>query len=521
MKEIAQKANEREENYVQSVKSTSNNGRGDDLSASRPESRSVTAVLVAEPQVKVTGKPEPRVITTEADLVALVDEVCKFPAVAINLEIHGGTAFDGEVVGYAIAWSSGMRLNEEKQLELTADYNSDSWQVHTAYIPLGTVGTTSHLPAELVHEKLRTIIENPNAAMIVHNSKASMNALSVVKGGALNTTFDPMLMSYIVNPDDKHALKDMAERLLGYSTVRTQEQPTSGRKQLTINFGAVDKIANFGADDARMALELGRYYLEKGISDDQKYLLYEMDLPLSAVLAKMEQNGVALDIPYLSAFSEELSADITRLEKEIYEQAGHAFNIASTQQLQKVLFEELGLKSKARTKTGFSTDAAVLEGLRSEHPIIGNILEFRQLSKLRSTYVEALPRQISPIDNRLHGEFNMTVTATGRLSSSNPNLQNIPIKTEAGRRIRRAFIPQSPDSVLIAADYSQIELRLLGHMSGDPTLRDAFEKDQDIHARTAGEIFDVPIEEVTAAQRRVGKTLNFALVYQQGPMATA
>ncbi|MGH9552005.1 MAG: DNA polymerase, partial [Terriglobales bacterium] len=232
--------------------------------------------------------------------------------------------------------------------------------------------------------------------------------------------------------------------------------------------------------------------------------------------------GVSLDLPYLKNLSDELTIELTRLEREIYDASGHAFNINSPQQLGSVLFEQLGLKTKGRTKTGsYSTDAEVLEALRSEHPIVAKILEFRQLSKLRSTYVDALPPQVSARDHRLHGEFNQTTTATGRLSSSNPNLQNIPIKTELGRRIRRAFVPASKDSVLISADYSQIELRLLGHMSGDEILKDAFERDQDIHARTAGEIFDIPIDQVTADQRRVGKTLNFALVYQQGPMRTA
>jgi DNA polymerase-1 len=235
----------------------------------------------------------------------------------------------------------------------------------------------------------------------------------------------------------------------------------------------------------------------------------------------MEQAGLALDLPYLTGFSRELESEIQRRESEILKCANHPFNINSTQQLGKVLFEELGLASKTRTKTGYSTDASVLEALKSEHPIIDHILEYRQLTKLRSTYVDALPKLVWHRDNRLHGEFNQTTTSTGRLSSTNPNLQNIPIRTEMGRRMRRAIIPGKPDHVLMSADYSQIELRFLAHMSDDATLIDAFSKDQDIHARTAGEIFDVPIEEVTADMRRIGKTLNFALVYQQGPYATS
>jgi DNA polymerase-1 len=186
-----------------------------------------------------------------------------------------------------------------------------------------------------------------------------------------------------------------------------------------------------------------------------------------------------------------------------------------------VLFEELNLKSKGKTKTGFSTDATVLEALRNEHEIIPRILEYRTLSKLRSTYIDSLPPQVLSRSQRLHGEFNQTTTSTGRLSSSNPNLQNIPIRSEIGRRIRRAFVPSEPGWVIISADYSQIELRLLAHMSRDEILIDAFEKNQDIHARTAGEIFEVPIEQVTSEMRRIGKTLNFALIYQQGAFATA
>ncbi|MBU6455894.1 MAG: DNA polymerase I, partial [Cyanobacteria bacterium REEB67] len=321
-----------------------------------------------------------------------------------------------------------------------------------------------------------------------------------------------------VNPDQRHGLKEQAERILGYKMVKIDELIGSGRKQITINFAPLDKVALYAADDARITLELARYYATI-LSDEQLYLLNEMELPLAAVIARMEQSGVGLDLPYLADFSIELSTDLARLETEIYALAGHGFNINSTQQLQKVLFEELNLKTTGRVKKN-STDASVLESLRSEHEIIGKILEYRHLSKLRSTYVDALPREIIKRDGRLHGRFNQTVTSTGRLSSSDPNLQNIPIRTEVGRRIRRAFIPAHKDSSLISADYSQIELRMLAHMSGDELLIDAFEKNQDIHARTAGEIFDVPIEEVTSDMRRIGKTINFALVYRQGAYAT-
>ena len=280
------------------------------------------------------------------------------------------------------------------------------------------------------------------------------------------------------------------------------------------------ELASKACEDARLNLELANHYTNM-MEDDQRFLSQEMDLPLSLVLAKMEQSGVSLDLPFLKQLAQELDSDLKKLEQEIFRLAGYAFNINSTLQLQKVLFEELKLATKTKTKTGFSTDASVLETLRNEHEIITPLLDYRQLTKLKSTYVDALPRMISPLDGRLHGEFNQTVTSTGRLSSSNPNLQNIPIRTELGRRMRKAFAPGNKEWFLLSADYSQIELRLLAHMSGDDRLIDAFKKDQDIHARTAGEIFDQPIESVNSDMRRIGKTLNFALIYQQGPYATA
>jgi DNA polymerase-1 len=258
------------------------------------------------------------------------------------------------------------------------------------------------------------------------------------------------------------------------------------------------------------------------LDKEQSFILNQIELPLSCVLAEMEQNGIALDIPYLKKLSVELSSDIARLESEIFALSGYSFNINSTQQLQKVLFEDLGLKSQGKTtkKTGLSTDAAALEALKNEHVIIPKLLEYRHLSKLRSTYVDSLTKLVSRRDNRLHGTFNQTVAATGRLSSTNPNLQNIPIRTEIGSRIRRAFIPEKEGWVMVSADYSQIELRMLAHMAEDPTLIDAFQKNQDIHQRTAKEIFDVPLDEVTKEMRAIGKTMNFALVYQQGDYRT-
>jgi len=231
------------------------------------------------------------------------------------------------------------------------------------------------------------------------------------------------------------------------------------------------------------------------------------------VLAEMELAGVSVDLPYLQQVSRELYEQLQRLDQEIADVANGPINVNSPQQLARFLFEDLNLPGGRKTKSGYSTDANVLEGLREQHPVVGKILEFRQLSKLKGTYVDALPLLVDPRTHRVHTSFNQTVAATGRLSSSDPNLQNIPIRTEVGQKVRRAFVPSRPGDVLLSADYSQIELRVLAHMTDDPVLLDAFARGEDIHARTAAEVFGIPQEQVTANQRRLAKVVNFGLFY--------
>ncbi len=484
--------------------------------------KSTSAVLI-KPQMKIASAFTPHVVTTEQQLDELVAELSQQSVIAIDLETSGLDSLNTDIVGWAFGWTKGITRADDQLVELAPDYSEESWDVKTAYIPVrhSFISQVPQLDPDLVVRKLKPVLEDPQIGKIAQNAKFELHALSVDGVNVNPIVFDPMLASYIVNPDDKHGLKEQAERLLNYSMVRIDDIIGSGRKQVTMLAVPVERAAPYAADDARVSIELARYYaihMEK----DLRKVLSEVELPLEEVIARMEQAGMALDVPYLEKLSVELGNELRRLETEIFESAGHSFNIMSTQQLQKVLFEQLGLKTKARTKSGgFSTDAEVLEQLRNEHPIVGKILDYRHVAKLRSTYVDALPKQVLARTKRLHGEFNQTVAATGRLSSSNPNLQNIPIRTEIGRQIRRAFIAGDPDSVLLAADYSQIELRMLAHMSGDETLIDAFERDQDIHARTAQEIFDIAFEDVTSDMRRVGKTINFALIYQQGAMATA
>lgn len=466
--------------------------------------------------------PSPQIVTTEEELEKLIEELSKQQALSVDLETSGLESLDTNIVGYALAWGGGIDF-KDGVLSLADQSESNGSGVKTAYIPVGHSGilTQQQLDPALVAQRLKPVLENPAIGKVAQNAKFEMNVLSLygIKFGPV--AFDTMIASYILNPDDKHGLKDQVSRVFNYEMVRIAELIGTGKKQVTMEMVQIDKAAPYAADDARMTLELTRTYLPL-MDKEQKYILNEIELPLSVVLAEMEQNGIALDIPYLKKFSIELSTDIARLESEIYALAGYSFNINSTQQLQKLLFEDLGLKSQGKTtkKTGLSTDAAAMEALKNEHVIIPKILEYRHLAKLRSTYVDSLTKLVSTRDNRLHGTFNQTVAATGRLSSTNPNLQNIPIRTEIGSRIRRAFIPEKPDWVIMSADYSQIELRILAHMAEDPTLIDAFQKNQDIHQRTAKEIFDIPLEEVTKDMRAIGKTMNFALVYQQGDYRT-
>lgn len=475
--------------------------------------------VVSQPQaltaseIKALGAPAETIIVKDVDQLASVVNAAKASGyMALALATSGTPWFDEEITGVAIACGTGLQTTETGRLELT----QSAWSVNTWYIPLEHVGEQM-IDAETVWQQLQTLFQDEKIAKIIFDGKAVAHTLARKGIEFEKLAFDPMLASYIVNPADRHRLREQAHKLLNY----VMHDFGTGAKRINPAGMQSAQAGPFIADEARVVLELTRYYLEK-LDFDQQELLWTMDLPIATVLKRLEANGVFLDLSYLKALQEELENGIRRLEREIYGLVGYSFNVGSPQQLQQVLFTDLKLPTKGRTQTGsaYSTDSAVLEALVNAHPVVQKIIDYRELTKLNSTYVVALPRQVSPLDGRLHGEFNQTVATTGRLSSSNPNLQNIPIRTELGSRIRRAFIPSSDDNLIISADYSQIELRLLAHMSGDENLIDAFINDEDIHVRTARLVFDLPPEEVTSDHRRVGKTLNFALMYQQGAYAT-
>jgi len=350
-----------------------------------------------------------------------------------------------------------------------------------------------------------------------HDAKETELALRALGGGRREWAFSTFLAAYLLGAGSRDPrLEDLAHEFLDVQLVSAEQLLGTGRKARKPVDVTVPEAAEYSARRAEAILNL-RPRLEAEMRNlGVDYLFHEIELPLSGVLADMESEGVAIDVPYLKDMQEDLGGQLAAIEAEVEEVAGQKFNLNAPQQLAKVLFEDLRLPVGKRTKTGYSTDADTLEALREKHPIVGLILEHRQLSKLKSTYVDALPQLVDPLSGRVHTSFGQASTATGRLSSSNPNLMNIPIRTELGQRIRRAFKASRPGHVMVSADYSQIELRIAAHLSGDPKLLGAFGAGQDIHTATAAAVFKIPIESVDPNQRRLAKVANFGSIYGQG-----
>ena len=328
--------------------------------------------------------------------------------------------------------------------------------------------------------------------------------------------FDTMLAHYLINPDMRHNMDVLSETYLNYTPISITELiGKKGKNQLSMRQVSLEKQTEYATEDADVTYQLAQHFRPELSAAKTDTLFQEIEVPLLRVLADMESEGINLDEAYLNGLSTELDTDIKNLESKIYEQAGEHFNIASPKQLGEILFGKMKLVDKPKkTKTGqFSTSEEVLSYLAKDHEIIQNVLDFRGLSKLKSTYVDALPNEVQKHSGRVHTDYMQTVAATGRLSSNNPNLQNIPIRTERGRQVRKAFVPRDENYVLLAADYSQIELRIIAALSEEDTMISAFKNGEDIHASTASRVFSVPIEEVTREQRSNAKTVNFGIIY--------
>ncbi|MGG6239119.1 DNA polymerase I [Nodosilinea sp. AN01ver1] len=440
---------------------------------------------------------QPQIIATEAQLYELLDILSeqKNPEtpVAWDTETTSLEPRDAALVGIGCCWGTGRD--------------------QIAYIPVGHA-EGQNLPLDMVLDNLRPILESDEFPKALQNAKYDRLVLRHQGIALAGVVFDTMLASYVLNPEASHNLSDLSLRYLNLVAQSYEDLVPKGK---TIADMAIAAVANYcGADVHTTYLLVPKLQAELDQVPDLKTLFTDIEIPLEPVLAEMECTGIRVDPDYLATFSKQLETDLARIEQEAYEHAGETFNLGSPKQLSELLFEKLGLdkrKSRKNKSGGYSTDAATLEKLQGDHAVVDLVVEHRTLSKLKSTYVDALPTLIRPETHRVHTDFNQAVTATGRLSSSNPNLQNIPIRTAFSRQIRAAFIPE-PGWQLVAADYSQIELRILAHLSGESVLVEAYSTGDDVHALTAKLLFEK--DEITSEERRAGKVINFGIIYGMG-----
>ena len=407
----------------------------------------------------------------------------------------------------------GISISYDKAFSYDKGFKFGDSKTLNYYIPIGH-NEGEQLDLGEVLAKLKSILENPKKGKIIQNAKYEINIFKNYAIKVNGIVMDTMLASYVKDPVRKHGLKQQALSLLGLDMQNIEELIGKGKNAITMAQVSIEDAGLYACYDSFSTLELGKYYV-KNLDEKLLNLLNEIELPLVEVLAYMERIGVHIDKDYLDELSQEIKRSLEVIEAKIYKEAGQIFNINSPKQVGDILFEKMMLPSGKKTKTGYSTDSNVLETLAKDYNIAKLILEQRHLAKIKSTYVDSLPELIAPQDGRVHTSFNQTVTTTGRLSSSNPNLQNIPIRSEIGNRIRAAFTAQDKDCLILSADYSQIELRLLAHFSGDEKLKEAFLNNIDIHSATASSVFDVTLCEVTKEMRYKAKAVNFGIIYGQ------
>jgi DNA polymerase-1 len=420
--------------------------------------------------------------------------------IAVAIETGGAPPRWAEALGYAFAWEAGRAF----------------------YLPVRAAAGEPHLNPDDTLAALRPVLEDPAVGKVGHNLKYAMVVLRAAGVEMAGGHFDSMVASYLLDAGERnHSLEELATRYLDHKKTNRIELTGSGKGQKRIEEVPLAAVARFAAEEADLTWRLWPILKARLAEEHLDELFTTLELPLIDVLVELESNGVRIDVQRLAQLSARYGQLLTALERQIYELAGREFNIGSPKQLGQVLFEEHKLPMLKKTKTGGSTDVDVLEELALVHPLPAKIIEYRQYAKLKNTYVDALPQLVHPLTGRVHTSFNQVVAATGRLSSNDPNLQNIPVRNENGREIRAAFLPGPEGWRLLAADYSQVELRLLAHFSGDRTLAEAFARDEDVHARVATQLYGVPLGGVTPEMRRAAKAVNFGVIYGQSPFGLA
>ncbi|MBA2663435.1 MAG: DNA polymerase I [Bradymonadaceae bacterium] len=445
--------------------------------------------------VAAEGKEYHAVHTLE-ELDAVIAACGAAERFAFDLETTSIDPLTAEIVGMSFAWEPDRAV----------------------YIPVAHSyeGAPAQLNRDVVLARVKALLESDKRQKVAQHYKYEWLVLQKYGIEFQGVAYDTMLMSYLLDPGkNSHSLDTIAQDLLGHRTIKFAEVAGSGKTQKTFDEVELEHATVYAAEDADITLAICTAMAPKLVDEGLQKLHDELEVPLSRVLGVMEKHGILINCDILGDLSTIFEGELYRLQLEINELAGGELNANSPVQLREVLFEKLELPVKKRTQTGASTDQSVLEQLAELHDLPQRILDYRSFSKLKGTYVDALPELINPTTGRVHTDFNQAVAATGRLSSSNPNLQNIPIRTDAGREIRRAFVP-APGHKLIAADYSQIELRIMAHMSQDPVLLEAYQRGLDIHAMTASQVFDVALATVTRSQRSAGKTINFGVMYGMG-----
>ena len=467
------------------------------------------SLFAEEDKTQVKAAPAPRgslavvrrgdyhMVKTEAELRDLVGQIRASGACAIDVETTSLRPVEAELVGIALS----CRIGEGH------------------YVPIGHAPEAApgpQIPLDAVRAQLGPVLNDARVAKVAHNANFDLIVLHQHGIEVQGMTFDTMIAAYLLDPTGRNlGLKGLALQELGVEMTPIEDLIGKGKKQTSMDLVNAECVAPYACADADMTLQLAARF-KPSLQDKRVWKLFtEVEMPLVPVLVDMECTGVALDVEFLGQMSRELLARLQELEQHIQQTVGYAFNLNSSQQLSDALFTRLGLPTERvprGTSGRYSTAAEVLESLKGKHPVMDLLLEHRQLSKIQSTYVDALPQLVNPQSGRVHTSWNQTGTVTGRISSSDPNLQNIPIRRDLGRRVRQAFVAR-PGCVLLAADYSQVELRILAHFSSDASLLTAFQHGEDIHASTASKILGVPLEQVTPDMRRLAKSINFGLVY--------